>query len=553
MLQTGSLRGGPRGGALRAVPSLAAVLLSACGPSVRPDDVRDVRLDVAPGGARGGRTWLVVRDTRALAGLPAGWTLLLDRNRFASVRVDVEDDRGVTPIERRDDALADSWSLGNYVALAVPVPGDRVRGVRVGYAGIDTPDLVRSVRALSPGGLVRHEARWTALVAAVAGVIACAFAYNLFLLAWLRTAFQRWYLLWLASALAYALVWSGAVNAVMPGLAGAAGVRASYLLIGLIVASGAYFFAALLEPGRLSPRAAGAIRWSAAAVLAGAVVAAADAIVPAWLGDRLLNVAFVACTAATVVGIVQAIRRGSRAVWFFLAGWTPALVVFALRVARNFGLGRQSEAVDVASLAIFAFEAITVSLAIADRSRALARDRDRAAAEREAMRRLATTDPLTGLSNRGAFDARLAEVTRGAAGADLVLLDLDRLKLTNDTAGHDAGDALLVGAARRLAGAAGLVGIGALVARIGGDEFAVLLSGDGRALLPALLAAVGRSADAPVVHQGQVLSLSFSAGHAAWAPGAGDAAWLYKRADLALYRDKAGARARWAARMEPAT
>ncbi len=51
------------------------------------------------------------------------------------------------------------------------------------------------------------------------------------------------------------------------------------------------------------------------------------------------------------------------------------------------------------------------------------------------------------------------------------------------------------------------------------------------------------AAGEPVVHRGQQLEVSFSVGHAARAPGAGDAA-LFKRADLALYRDKADGRAR---------
>ncbi len=540
---------------MRFVALLVVVLLAACAARTpRPESASvtglaagapgDVRLRVAAAGEQGGRTWLVVLDTRPLAGLDSGWTLLLDRDRFCSVRVEVADDRGVTVIERPADALGANWSLGNYVALPVPVLGSRVRRIQVGYAGIDTPDLVRSVRALSPAALVRHEALWTALVAAVSGVIVCALAYNLFLLAYLRTAFQRWYLVWLVSALAYTLVWSGLVNYALPGLAGPAGVRVSYVLIGLIVGSGACFFAGLIEPGRLSRRMTAAIVWSAAAVMAAGAAAAADGLVPAWLGDRALNLAFVVCTLASLAGIVQAIRRGSRAVWFFLAGWSPAIVVFAVRVARNFGLTGQSTAVDMASLGIFAFEAVAVSLAIADRYRTLARDRDRAEAEREALRRLATTDPLTGLHNRAAFDARIRDVARGTANADLVLLDLDRLKLANDTAGHDAGDALLVEAARRLSAAAGPGGPGALVARIGGDEFAVLLSDDARTRLPAFLAAVAHAVRAPIVHGGHVLELSFSVGHAEWRPHSEDAAAAFKRADVALYRHKAGHRTR---------
>jgi diguanylate cyclase (GGDEF)-like protein len=94
----------------------------------------------------------------------------------------------------------------------------------------------------------------------------------------------------------------------------------------------------------------------------------------------------------------------------------------------------------------------------------------------EHLRRQAETDPLTGLVNRSVFQARYREVVgdslnHGFASA-LVLIDLDRFKVLNDTFGHPAGDACLCEVARRLRQAFHNVG---LVARLGGDEFAIIL------------------------------------------------------------------------------
>ncbi|PJJ96725.1 hypothetical protein CO641_12775 [Lysobacteraceae bacterium NML91-0213] len=97
-----------------------------------------------------------------------------------------------------------------------------------------------------------------------------------------------------------------------------------------------------------------------------------------------------------------------------------------------------------------------------------ARRRD---AEERAFR--ASHDALTGLSNR---DCLIEAIDRAVAGHDGVVatcfLDLDRFQLVNDSLGHGVGDELLVAAARRLEAAAG---DGSMVARIGGDEFGVLL------------------------------------------------------------------------------
>ena len=101
--------------------------------------------------------------------------------------------------------------------------------------------------------------------------------------------------------------------------------------------------------------------------------------------------------------------------------------------------------------------------------------RRRLEAERDAMRRFALRDPLTGLANRRALDERLgyevARHTRHGESFAVLALDLDGFKAVNDRFGHDAGDELLRDAAGALVE---VVRAQDTVVRLGGDEFCVL-------------------------------------------------------------------------------
>lgn len=163
------------------------------------------------------------------------------------------------------------------------------------------------------------------------------------------------------------------------------------------------------------------------------------------------------------------------------------------------------------------------------------------------LRRLATRDQLTGLLNRREFDRILAEecdrAVRFGRPVALIIVDLDHFKRVNDVHGHQAGDAVLREAARRLAGEVRSVD---RATRFGGEEFAIVLMEMDRTQAMEVARRMCRAmAAAPIeAAPGVMLNVTMSAGVAVTPSEAKDPKALVAAADRALYAAKAGGRNR---------
>jgi diguanylate cyclase (GGDEF)-like protein/PAS domain S-box-containing protein len=176
----------------------------------------------------------------------------------------------------------------------------------------------------------------------------------------------------------------------------------------------------------------------------------------------------------------------------------------------------------------------------------IARDTTERVRYEERLRHIADHDQLTGLLNRRRFDEQLKrELARAGRYADhsaVLSIDVDNFNGINDSAGHAAGDAVLVQVARVLGNRFRATDV---VARLGGDEFAVLLSAVGvdeaRATAENLLSEIRNS---PAMYGGKPFRISASIGVAAFESDDATAGEVLVNADLAMYAAKTGGRDR---------
>jgi diguanylate cyclase (GGDEF)-like protein len=432
--------------------------------------------------------------------------------------------RGVTPLIQLGAVVENQIpaSRSKVVRLMWHVKGSAsVRGILLG------------VRLATEKESAKANLLMAALYAGFGGLCIALICYNLALWGALRHRFQLWYCAMVGGLLLYAFSSSGTLAWVWPEIANNDRLRINYLMLGLMGGSALMFARAFFEE-RIFAGWLGRLAVVVAGLMAGAgIFVFLTAPIAVRVGDLIFTSVFISLGAVVVPTLWRAWRLRSNYLWLFALAWGAPILTSVLRTLGNLHVLPWNFWLDNSTMLAMSAEALLSSLAIAYRIRLLSIERDEAVTGEEIARRLADTDPLTGLLNRRAF----LEKAIGREGHQaLHIADLDHFKSVNDTLGHDGGDEVLRVFARMLRAA---VPANALISRIGGEEFAVLTHA-GEPIDPDRILARLRATRMPFDMQ-VTASIGSCTG-----PLTTEPEWkaLYRGADKALFQAKSAGRDR---------
>lgn len=369
--------------------------------------------------------------------------------------------------------------------------------------------------------------------AAFGGLCLALIVHNLAMWRALRHQFQLVYCLMVATLAVYALSSSGVLAWFWPDMPDVNRIRLNYLTLGTSASLALRFAQTYFEPRVFAGWLSRATLLARIILMGSATLFAA--LAPWQIGTLhwLFSLSFLSMVALVPPILWRAWRTKSEFFWIFAIAWAAPIFFAGLRVANSLNFLGWSLWVDNSTILAMTSEALLSSLAISIRIRLLSLERDDARVRELAARALADTDPLTGLLNRRSFLTSAI----GRQGEHMLLIaDLDHFKAVNETIGHDGGDEVLRVFARSLRAS---VPEGALVARIGGEEFAILLPKDCTVDAVAILERL-RSERMPFD-----LTVTASIGASSGAL-ANEVDWkkLYRRADRALFAAKTEGRDR---------
>jgi diguanylate cyclase (GGDEF)-like protein len=341
-------------------------------------------------------------------------------------------------------------------------------------------DGLQHLRGAAPNARIKHQSEalkedvaHVIFYALIGGALLTLFLYNVALFVMLRYPFILAYCCTTLSMLVFGMAWSSVPMNVWPEFRLIDQISLQLLMIPVSVYLIILFMLTFIERDMLNSR----LRFISLSLAAIACLAGLTRLIDvnyAWQTiDKIYYGSLTAALIAMLVTAFFAWRKGSSAAGLYALIWSFPVVAAAIRAVWGLGLIQTSNsAATMSPMLIIIVEVGLSAFAVSWRIGKLKIERDTAKHLESQLRELAETDPLTGLLNRRSF---VEQACKDNLPKQLVLIDIDQFKLINDAHGHQLGDDVLIHLAKLLRDHSPP---SAIVGRLGGEEFAVLIRAD---------------------------------------------------------------------------
>lgn len=542
----------PAASAWAAAPDQWITLSNTChANSATPAPGRDLPLpgqfvcQGEPQGYQHGSLWLQVGAT-TLARAGAQPVVMVHSSRFDALRVGFFYADGSAEWQGvAHGNYGARWRLGGQIAFDPPLRDAPLTQIVLRFDRLASAPMLR-MRLVDNGAAQLQATAMACMIGAALMLLTVGALYNFGLALAVRRQFPAWQGAWATCMVAWGALWSQFHLFFVPAMAGAVSAQACIALSCLATLLGTLSLITAIDRQHLPP-------WLARTTLLVALVCGGLGVPlslmrsgPMELWAQVLGLLVLLLLALAGACLVVAWRRGSAAARAFVGAWAVPMLVMGLSGVIDTNHAFWGGGSQMMVLAASAWQTVWLAVAATRRFMGMRIERDRALVAEAAAHEQARRDPLTGLRNRRGFMAAIAPLfdrvveAPGAALDDgdalaLLLLDVDRFKAINDTHGHDAGDSVLITLAKRLARWEAPT---CVPARLGGEEFALLVKGMGRfaalQLAESVRSGLSGCDHSPILGPGQV---TVSVGVAMARPG-DDFGTLYRTADAALYAAK---------------
>ncbi|MEO9601623.1 diguanylate cyclase [Parasphingorhabdus sp.] len=403
-----------------------------------------------------------------------------DNNGLTTMQIHaVLDDGSIYSSHFSEKELAANWRPKGQYGLVVPGSQDpEIRNrIKQVYIAIDDPKVASSMSLIQLASVEKWDALQlplSVMFAVLCGMAIMPLIYNAFFYGALRYRFMLWHCVMIGAIVAYTFGSSGLIFVIFPEISLTTKMLINYWSLAIGVAASAIFLIHFIEKGKIE-------RWLQALMFLTAMLPlAVTAIVLPVDGNydmearNYYHASFLPAFFTVLYTMGHALRRGSKAIWFQIAGWTP-IVMFSLdRVARGLDLYIGWPVLDYGLYFTLVIETIILALGVANRIFHMRQQHENTLLQQVELTLLADTDGLTTMNNRRSFEKEFRRNQRTHSYGHLAILDIDYFKRVNDRYGHEVGDEVLRVVGRQLNATPHFA------SRIGGEEFTLLMPQDNR-------------------------------------------------------------------------